>query len=1630
MAQPTPRRLSKRKLKRPYEHTKDQDVETADKGVQEATEKTEPVASDEDDVPLLQRRSFFRKRRRQLFAEEEAEEILNEDENRVQLTKTEDMSDILPVIQTETVVMDDIPPTPEPNVVISSRLKNLASTLLKSTENKELSLKQISIPKESEPLIQKLSQCMNTLCSDSIAQEDREDEQMLPLSVLHQFTLLVAKSAQSKCLQGIDHHQFEKIISRMEYAVAQVIETDIIEEYSKARIATPLSSVLMPSMMNLLEKIAYAMQVSVMLLDILAACKMAKQAISKGILSTCLRYVKNQLDTSIYPLIDLTHFDEDPTSLNNELRTFLALVEVSSAKQHLASLLPLITRFLQRAHILLQQEAVEDHSILMLSYISMGSFFHDYTENNTSCLVRTRADATINPYERMKYSALDMLTTLFGNHPHHRRWIMDEILTGLGSLTTMDRTVKHYRLSSGQSLHVTSALWIQLVQSCCVPINLMADKGWLRKWELKHQKYQNDENTKQLRDLEEKLVLKATEGWKEGMEAAVQTASYFLQFLMAKCRSRQKSTYSIAEYRMILQGTLEDILIVLNDPMWPGSELILHTFTKLLVAVIESESPDSYLKSLAIKWLGIIACTIKTGYTGLSGENEALTPEWLYQLNNSLPMEINYESSLDDIELFFQCQMRLYHHIDRCSTDLNLVQFCLSVWGHTHTLLWSRSQQENIDHDDQEQEIQTSPWPEDTVAALRSSIKHYWLLSLGIDNEKRIPAVAFEFPELNRTDMKLLSKLLASRQPLYRSYPHILSQIMSCLDHDSVSFRTKALKSLGSIAKKIPEVLDEARILNPIIKRIHDPSPSVRDSAVEVIAKYLCRQETISMSLYKVVSGRILDTAMNVRKRLVKLLSELYSQCDDRAIKVNIAAKLIQRVSDNEISISELSLKVTQEILFHPFRLIEKDGNDAFGSSYQYAPKERKQNITQLALLITEAVAEFDTSVPHQNQALAQIVQKTIDGCDSKLCAWYEKIFQWIVDALFEQMLLFDEQEDTARFLYCLTTVYAFAKVCPNILRETHISMLEPYLNTIEENDWSTVHYVLMIYRDVVPRQKYHDPDFVRQLEQTLQQLITQCPLDVISSAISCLCAIVEMISKRYNVLIKLLGSCIVKLQQDKTQIEKENKFIRSAAVIRKMLSITGLLCQYFDFDAMKALEPVKMKAIERIHKDNISLVALDLLYFFANSLDTSASFMQIKATALQSLGYLYAAHPTFMIKKQSIQLMNELFECDSIAMKVQLMRVFLEFLSAEEKRLDKQERDAGTSLYTKIIDIETLLGNTEEFSELGVNGSLMQLYLGRILTCALEKTSDLRYAAFDVVAAIINQGLAHPVLCMPVIVATETSPDMILRDQAYYLHKFAHDKYGLLLYSGFSEYMTTAFEYQKCIYGGNVKGYGNGSGDAKLDSLFASTYNVLKEKRKIKLDFLSALIKPFAFDMETKSEQINTEFLKFLADAILTLQFTQSEEVVSILYHLDRILMTLGADVLESIQSFRKQGLLSERSEEYEYALFEATEKDKLDPDYAISAKIAIAMCILLYIREFLMDIYAITNGDIQDYNSITKPKSGPVSRSEDKEQLVDWTEITYFRQNKLDNASAKDACIRFEAMMMKSAGMESRDI
>lgn len=221
--------------------------------------------------------------------------------------------------------------------------------------------------------------------------------------------------------------------------------------------------------------------------------------------------------------------------MNENTRHVYALIESSSKEKALISaLIPHTVRFLRHAYHLIQHADMDDDILVIVAYIGIAPFFHDYSEQNVCILLDSKEENnTFFPYEQLKLNALQILKHIFCIYPRHRRWIFEEILTSLGSITAMSDK-KNYQLHNDQSIHVISALFMELVQACAALNNKAAHKNWFKKWSIKYQKAQKSNESEKLKLLNDQLLTRAANTWRLGAEAAANSASFFLEFLMSK----------------------------------------------------------------------------------------------------------------------------------------------------------------------------------------------------------------------------------------------------------------------------------------------------------------------------------------------------------------------------------------------------------------------------------------------------------------------------------------------------------------------------------------------------------------------------------------------------------------------------------------------------------------------------------------------------------------------------------------------------------------------------------------------------------------------------------------------------------------------------------------------------------------------------------------------------------------------------------------------------------------------------------------------------------------------------------------------------------------------------------------
>ena len=117
------------------------------------------------------------------------------------------------------------------------------------------------------------------------------------------------------------------------------------------------------------------------------------------------------------------------------------------------------------------------------------------------------------------------------------------------------------------------------------------------------------------------------------------------------------------------------------------------------------------------------------------------------------------------------------------------------------------------------------------------------------------------------------------------------------------TFRTKALRALGQIILADSDILSLTNVQQQVALRISDPSPAVREAAIELVSKHIASDPVLGKKYYEVMRGRINDAGLGVRKRVIKLLKDVYFKCDDTSMQAEIAESILSRITDEEHSV-------------------------------------------------------------------------------------------------------------------------------------------------------------------------------------------------------------------------------------------------------------------------------------------------------------------------------------------------------------------------------------------------------------------------------------------------------------------------------------------------------------------------------------------------------------------------------------------------------------------------------------------------------------------------------------------------------------------------------------------------------
>ncbi|KAI1297436.1 Sister chromatid cohesion protein 2 [Mortierella claussenii] len=959
---------------------------------------------------------------------------------------------------------------------------------------------------------------------------------------------------------------------------------------------------------------------------------------------------------------------------------------------------------------------------------------------------------------------------------------------------------------------------------------------------------------------------------------------------------------------------------------------------------------------------------------------------------------------------------------------------------------------------------QDGEWKGDCWEAMMNETSVYWKI---IDIQESPVKIS---STISRDAASQSSAYLASRQQLFLSFDIMLSRILVTLEGSTVTLRAKSLKALSSIVTGDYAILTQQNVRRTIALRLQDQSPAVRDAATDLVGKYMLQDAGIRKAYYDVVSDRISDTGLNVRKRVLRLLRDIFNKAESSALRIDISQKLLLRVSDDEATVKDLAIRSVCDVWFgsvleasKPLEHAHEANTEVSAVPKPITPSQRRE-ISRHTRVLVEMVGRLSAQ---QDEALGLVVQHILrkERVHHSLDLFspgqeFAKTCVVVVDCLVDLIqTLQDEDASKSTIASALQTLHLIARHEPRIVMAKHVGAFLAYLHcSATSEDWRITMYVLRIYQNTIPFISDVTSSDSQTAEKLVLALAAKCPIALLPDAVNVLCSVVRVWTRQPDRLCKFFQTCMNFLHIDTKKLKAGTTFQESKT--RRLIMIVSLICRHFPFNQL--LENCPEGSYLSEFKAALCPTAHGAVFEILIPLCERGHSKMLRQTALQSLGHLYMSYPALMNVPDSLSIMDAVFADQDIELKAELLRIYSKFLvNTQNPSALEQDKETAYSLIAK----------AEDHLDAGMGSAIMQRYLDRILQCALANDTELQVSAIEVISQVTAQALVHPISCMPTIVALEGCEDLSMAGRASRIHEELHHKHASLIYSRNIECARMLYMYRARVQQGlfNVQGFRiTDSGGAT--ALLAPMYSLVSEKRQTRITFLSALVKVFDVQLLGTDIEVDGNYIRFLAENLAYLEYRSMEEIYLVLFHLNRIIAGTGMTLLYALG--RRGGLAMTGSKRSVLSAVVIKEKRKnvstseagaddssingaadgddmssckehsadqeRDMSFSFMVKASVAVEAAIVLKRYFKLVYDVSEAKSQQFQPTThgSHKEKPVQRHKGSQTRMQWPSESHEvralckQAHSLGQGDGTRQLARFKRLMETEAVQDTRDL
>lgn len=1426
---------------------------------------------------------------------------------------------------------------------------------------------------------------LNTEMDDNM---DVPAEALIPKYQLQELCSEAAKLKNLSAMEAIPADRLVRLLNVLEknirdgVRVCPLADPDEDEEESKLWLELAM------------ERVMRAVDASLTSMYILTSPNMPKRIYLEDVIDRVVVFCKFQLVNTIYPSFDPVYRVETKAKAKSSSKDDHSGSGRKKRQSHggvvkdksIQTLYNKIHELVGLLSELLNIQVLTDTAVLHASTLGVAPFF-------------------VEGVNELQLSALRLVTSIFTKYDKHRRLLLDDILASIARLPSSKRSLRTYRLSSDEHIQMLTALVLQLIQCVVVLPEKLQDQLNLKvKEELQAKSKQGqvkEEEKKEeiVSNLDRDVLIVGK------YDTAMRTAANFLSVFLNKCGNKSEEI----DYRPLFENFVQDLLTTVNKPEWPAAELLLSLLGTLLVNNFVNKGTDMALRVASLDYLGVVAARLRKDavQSQLKVDHidqiirEIKAEESKEEESSGKSVKQGKEDNLDEEEertQFLQRVLLDYLAVNG-HNDQALIfarHFYLAQWYKDTSIDKKKSpskspskkknrRKKRKDASSEEESDPTSDDEDDDKEDARlndnvlNNSEKFRIIEL---RKNFLVGKIRPFQDyvssgsrqqvmqtyLDYTSAELITRFLASKRPFSHSFDVYLKQILRVLTESSIAIRTKAMKCLTMVVEADPGVLGRLDMQLGVRHSFLDHSTSVREAAVDLVGKFVLSRPELIDTYYEMLSVRILDTGVSVRKRVIKILKDICIECPDFPKIPEICVKMIRRVNDEE-GIRKLVMEVFQNMWFTPVR---------------ERPTLDTQSLIRKVMNITDVVATSrEIGMEWFEQLLVSLFRPREDKDDStKVHAEPPKALltacKQIVDCLIENVLRLEESNSqnkgsNQRLVACLTTLNLFAKIRPQLL-VNHAITLQPYLSLKcqTQGDYQIISSVARTLELVVPLMEHPSETFLAQLEEDSVKLILLHDRSVVASCLSCLGSIVNNVTRNF----KLIRDCFNKYYGILRDAKEKETFVRHPTsnqyrpLVRRALFTVGLLLRHFDF--------TDKDVIEGLDADIKNQVFETLMYF------VGLSDKDIQFYTLRAIGSLCIRHYEFMLQTELKSLYHNLLTTNEapVPMRVQVLNNIEMYLEEEEQRMIRQDQE-----WAKMSKRENLKEMGDVTS--GMASTVIQLYLKEILEAFLHPDVGVRHAALKVIQLILAQGLVHPVQIVPYLICMSTDMEKVVSHSADKQLQDIEKKYPGFIHMKSQLGIRLSFKLH-CILQQDpkgepvpVRGFRHVEGEPLPTALNGFLYSILRSTKQQRRALVLSVLKQFDEQAKTSLSQ-----MLYYADNLAYFPFQVQDEPLFIIHHVDIMISVTGTNLMQTFREAliplnnQEQRLNLETGQPELVPAIEPDEDEDEDPevlfarvpaDTSVLQDIITSFqgCLLLLVlKQHLKDLYGFTDAKITQYS------------------------------------------------------------